>query len=113
MVERAGIQAKQGFKAHPHMLPHACCLGLRRGHDTGRWGLLGAQQHSAHRPLYRRYRPIGSRNFGVDWPGDHDGLWGIVVAWRNHCVLQRWFNHLVYRLGWGALITASGKQQHE
>ena len=26
MVERAGVEAKLGFKAHPHMLRHACGL---------------------------------------------------------------------------------------
>ena len=35
MVERAGAEAKLGFKAHPHMLPHACGYALaNRGHDT-------------------------------------------------------------------------------
>jgi len=35
MVERAGIEAKLGFKAHPHMLRHACGYALaNRGHDT-------------------------------------------------------------------------------
>ena len=35
MVERAGSEAKLGFKAHPHMLRHACGYALaNRGHDT-------------------------------------------------------------------------------
>jgi len=35
MVERAGIEAKFGFKPHPHMLRHACGYALaNRGHDT-------------------------------------------------------------------------------
>jgi hypothetical protein len=35
MVERAGIEAKLGFKVHPHMLRHACGYALaNRGHDT-------------------------------------------------------------------------------
>jgi site-specific recombinase XerD len=35
MVERAGIEAKLGFKAHPDMLRHACGYALaNRGHDT-------------------------------------------------------------------------------
>src|SRR4029078_5662249 len=28
MVERAGVEAKLGFKAHPHMLRHACGCAL-------------------------------------------------------------------------------------
>jgi type 1 fimbriae regulatory protein FimB/type 1 fimbriae regulatory protein FimE len=35
MVERAGEEAKLGFKAHPHMLRHACGFALAsKGHDT-------------------------------------------------------------------------------
>jgi integrase len=35
MVERAGDGAKLGFKAHPHMLRHACGFALaNKGHDT-------------------------------------------------------------------------------
>ena len=35
MVERAGEEANLGFKAHPHMLRHACGYTLaNKGHDT-------------------------------------------------------------------------------
>jgi hypothetical protein len=35
MVERAGSAAELGFKAHPHMLRHACGFALaNKGHDT-------------------------------------------------------------------------------
>jgi Phage integrase family len=35
MIERAGKVAKLAFKAHPHMLRHACGFALaNRGHDT-------------------------------------------------------------------------------
>ena len=35
MVERAGREAKLAFKAHPHMLRHACGYALaNKGHDT-------------------------------------------------------------------------------
>ena len=35
MIERAGIEAKFAFKAHPHMLRHACGYKLANdGHDT-------------------------------------------------------------------------------
>src|SRR5262249_45624979 len=35
MVERAGFEAKLGFKPHPHMLRHACGYALaNKGHDT-------------------------------------------------------------------------------
>ena len=35
MVERAGSEAKLGFKAHPHMLRHARGYAVaNKGHDT-------------------------------------------------------------------------------
>ena len=35
MVDRAGVEAKLPFKAHPHMLRHACGFTLaNKGHDT-------------------------------------------------------------------------------
>ena len=35
MIERAGVEAGLGFKAHPHMLRHACGYALaNKGHDT-------------------------------------------------------------------------------
>ena len=35
MVERAGEAAGLDFKAHPHMLQHACGFALaNKGHDT-------------------------------------------------------------------------------
>jgi site-specific recombinase XerD len=35
MVQRAGTEAKLGFKAHPHTLRHACGYALaNKGHDT-------------------------------------------------------------------------------
>ena len=41
MVERAGVQAGFDFKAHPHMLRHACGFALANaGHDTRAFYLL-------------------------------------------------------------------------
>lgn len=35
MIERAGVKARLGFKAHPHMLRHSCGYALaNKGHDT-------------------------------------------------------------------------------
>ena len=34
MIERAGKAAKLAFKAHPHMLRHACGTRWLTGHDT-------------------------------------------------------------------------------
>ena len=54
MVERTAAAAKPGFKAHPHMLRHACGYALaNKGHDTRALaGLSRPPQHSAHGPLY-------------------------------------------------------------
>ena len=52
MIERAGIEAKFGFKAHPHMLRHACGYKLANdGHDTR--ALQAYLGHKAHSPLHR------------------------------------------------------------
>ena len=54
MLERAGTVAKLAFKAHPHMLRHACGYALsNRGHDIeGAPGLPWTSQHSAYGALY-------------------------------------------------------------
>jgi site-specific recombinase XerD len=52
MIERAGVAAKLGFKARPHMLQHACGYALaNRGHDTRALGIPRPSQHSAHGAL--------------------------------------------------------------
>jgi integrase len=49
MVERAGAVAGFEFKAHPHMLRHACgCLGQQRPRYAVAAGLSGPQEHSAY-----------------------------------------------------------------
>ena len=53
MVERAAVEAKLGFPAHPHMLRHACGFALaNKGHDT-RALQARPQEHSAHGTLHR------------------------------------------------------------
>jgi len=52
MVERAGAEAKLAFKAHPHMLRHACGYALaNKGHE-GATGLPRPPQHSAHSEIH-------------------------------------------------------------
>ena len=55
MVERAGREAKLGFKAHPHMLRHAC--GLRAGQQGTRYARAASlprpPQHPAYGPVHR------------------------------------------------------------
>jgi site-specific recombinase XerD len=70
MIERAGVAAKLGFKAHPHMLRHACGYALANaGHDT-----RAVQDHLGHGKSRTQcatpnYRPHGSRIFGGDVSG--------------------------------------------
>jgi integrase len=54
MVERAGVEAKIGFKIHAHMLRHACgyALANRRTRYQGVASVFGAQKHSAHGSIY-------------------------------------------------------------
>ena len=52
MVERAGVEAKLGFKAHPHMLRHACGFALaNKGHDT-----RALQAYLGHRNIQHTVR---------------------------------------------------------
>jgi len=65
MVERAGAEAKLGFKAHPHMLRHACGFALaNKGHDTrALQGYLGHKniQHTV------RYTELSPHRFKDFW----------------------------------------------
>jgi type 1 fimbriae regulatory protein FimB/type 1 fimbriae regulatory protein FimE len=61
IVERAGVEAKLGFPAHPHMLRHACGFALaNKGHDT-RALQAATSSTRCDTPSCRR---AGSRIFG-------------------------------------------------
>jgi integrase len=65
MVERAGIEAKLGFKAHPHMLRHACGYALaNKGHDT-----RALQAYLGHRNIQHtvRYTELSPARFKDFW----------------------------------------------
>jgi site-specific recombinase XerD len=65
IVERAGAQAKLGFKAHPHMLRHACGYKLANdGHDT-----RALQAYLGHRNIQHtvRYTELSPTRFKDFW----------------------------------------------
>ncbi len=65
MVERAGREAKLAFKAHPHMLRHACGFALaNKGHDT-----RTLQAYLGHRNIQHtvRYTELASGRFKHFW----------------------------------------------
>ena len=65
MVERAGVQANLGFKAHPHMLRHACGYTLaNKGHDT-----RSLQAYLGHRNIQHtvRYTELAPERFKHFW----------------------------------------------
>ncbi len=65
MVERAGEEAKLGFKAHPHMLRHACGYTLaNKGHDT-----RALQAYLGHRNIQHtvRYTELSPTRFKDFW----------------------------------------------
>jgi type 1 fimbriae regulatory protein FimB/type 1 fimbriae regulatory protein FimE len=65
MVERTGVEAQLGFKAHPHMLRHACGFALaNKGHDT-----RAVQAYLGHRNIQHtvRYTELA--------PGRFKGFW--------------------------------------
>src|SRR5215831_17838228 len=65
MVERAGIAAELEFKAHPHMLRHACGFALANaGHDT-----RALQAYLGHRNIQHtvRYTELSPDRFKDFW----------------------------------------------
>jgi integrase len=65
MIERAGIAAKLPFKAHPHMLRHACGFALANaGHDT-----RALQAYLGHRNIQHtvRYTELAPDRFKEFW----------------------------------------------
>jgi type 1 fimbriae regulatory protein FimB/type 1 fimbriae regulatory protein FimE len=67
MVERAGAEANLGFKAHPHMLRHACGFALAsKGHDTRALQAYLGHKNIQHTVRYTELSPTRFRNF---WRG--------------------------------------------
>jgi len=65
MIERAGIAAGFDFKAHPHMLRHACGFALANaGHDT-----RALQAYLGHRNIQHtvRYTELAPDRFKEFW----------------------------------------------
>ena len=63
MIERAGEAAGLKFKAHPHMLRHACGFALaNRGHDT-----RALQAYLGHKNIQQRYTELAPDRFKDFW----------------------------------------------
>jgi integrase len=65
MIGRAGVEARLGFKAHPHMLRHACGYALaNKGHDT-----RAVQAYLGHRNIQHtvRYTELAPDRFKRFW----------------------------------------------
>ena len=64
MVGRAGIVAKLGFKAHPHMLRHACGYALaNKGHDTRALQAYLGHKNIQHTVRYTELVPTRFKDF--------------------------------------------------
>jgi site-specific recombinase XerD len=64
MIERAGIEAKLGFKAHPHMLRHACGYALaNKGHDTRALQAYLGHPNIQHTVRYTELSPTRFKDF--------------------------------------------------
>ena len=67
MVERAGGEAKLGFKAHPHMLRHACGYALaNKGHDTRALQAYLGHRNIQHTVRYTELSPTRFKDFWRD-----------------------------------------------
>ena len=65
LVERTSVEAKLDFKAHPHMLRHACGFALaNKGHDT-----RALQAYLGHRNIQQtvRYTELSPNRFKDFW----------------------------------------------
>jgi len=64
MVERAGAEAKLRFKAHPHMLRHACGFALAaKGHDTRALQAYLGHKNIQHTARYTELSPTRFKSF--------------------------------------------------
>jgi integrase len=64
MVERAGREAKLAFKAHPHMLRHACGYALaNKGHDTRALQAYLGHKNIQHTVRYTELSPMRFKEF--------------------------------------------------
>ena len=64
MIERAGKVAKLVFKAHPHMLRHACGYALaNRGHDTRALQTCLGHKNIQHTMRYTELSQTRFKNF--------------------------------------------------
>jgi integrase len=64
MVERAGEAADLGFKAHPHMLRHACGFALaNKGHDTRALQAYLGHKNIQHTVRYTELSPDRFKDF--------------------------------------------------
>ena len=67
MVERAGRKARLAFKAHPHMLRHACGYALaNRGHDTRALQAYLGHRNIQHTVRYTELPPTRFKDFWRD-----------------------------------------------
>jgi site-specific recombinase XerD len=66
-VERAGVAAKLGFKAHPHMLRHATGYALANaGHDTRALQAYLGHKNIQHTVRYTELSPTRFKGFWRD-----------------------------------------------
>ena len=64
LAERAGEAADLGFKAHPHMLRHACGFALaNKGHDTRSLQAYLGHRNIQHTVRYTELSPDRFKNF--------------------------------------------------
>ena len=64
LIERAGELAKLGFKAHPHMLRHACGFALaNKGHDTRALQAYLGHRNIQHTVGYTELAPDRFKDF--------------------------------------------------
>jgi len=65
MVERLGVEAKLVFKAHAHMLRHACGFAVANsGHDTRALQAYHGHKNIQQTVRYTKLAPTRFKDFG-------------------------------------------------
>jgi type 1 fimbriae regulatory protein FimB/type 1 fimbriae regulatory protein FimE len=66
LVERAGVAAKLGFKAHPHMLRHPAGSRWPRATTLGRYRPISGHKNIQHTVRYTELAPTRFKDFWRD-----------------------------------------------
>jgi integrase len=85
MIQRAGEAAELGFKAHPHMLRHACGFALaNKGHDTRSLQAYLGHKNIQHTVRYTELSPDRFKDFWREPAANWRNIWPVGEPTPRH-----------------------------